>query len=349
MIGLAFGTRPEWIKIKPVCQELAQENIPFKIIFTGQHKDLVSQDNLKQMGAQSVVSISLKESEGKVNRLDNITTNILLENSFTTGLSAILVQGDTTSAFSAALASFHRGLPVIHLEAGLRTYDVTQPFPEEANRQMISSLASLHLCPTELSKENLIKENRHLQAKVSVTGNTALDNLRGVQVLNKKNVLVTMHRRENQKDMKKWFFNINSLAVAHPEYRFLLPIHPNPNVSKHRGLLSSVDVVEPMSHRALIQYLASCEYVITDSGGIQEESSFFRKPCIVCREETERKEGLENFSTLCRSPDMIPSAFAKARSLPMTGPSPYGDGYASRRVVEELKILLGEFNDRKRL
>ena len=341
MIGIAFGTRPEWIKIKPVCQELNRRSVPFAVIFTGQHKDLVTEDNLSQLGADSVRIVSLNTSAA--NRLDAISSGILTED-FTEGLNSVLVQGDTTSAFAVALAAFHRGIPVVHLEAGLRTYDLQQPFPEEANRQMISSIASLHLCPTELAKDNLLKESRDKQSKVVVTGNTALDNIRDIKTTQNKSVLVTMHRRENHKDMEDWFFNIDLLAQSRPEYRFLIPLHPNPNVTKHRHALQHVEVVEPMTHPELVEFLASCEHVITDSGGVQEESSFFRKPCVVCRKETERKEGLDNFSILCREPPSLVKVFEESKKLKMVGPSPYGDGHASEKVVEEL-MLLGEAND----
>tara|TARA_B100000676_G_C18018863_1_gene811320 strand:+ start:126 stop:1157 length:1032 start_codon:yes stop_codon:yes gene_type:complete len=343
MIGIAFGTRPEWIKIKPVCQELSRRSVPFTIIFTGQHKDLVTEENLLQLGANSVRTIVLPSTSPKMSRLDSIASGILTED-FTEGLSSVMVQGDTTSAFSVALAAFHRGIPVIHLEAGLRTYDLQQPFPEEANRQMISSIASLHLCPTDLAKENLLKEGRSKQSKIVVTGNTALDNIRNIRPTNNKSVLVTMHRRENHKDMKDWLLNIDTLAKNKPDYHFLIPLHPNPNVTKHRSVLKHVEVVEPMTHPELVRFLASCDYVITDSGGVQEESSFFRKPCVVCRRETERKEGLDNFSILCREPSSLARVFEESKKLKMIGPSPYGDGHASEKVVEEL-MLLGEIND----
>ena len=254
MIGIAFGTRPEWIKIKPVCQELSRRSVPFTIIFTGQHKDLVTEENLLQLGANSVRTIVLPSTSPKMSRLDSIASGILTED-FTEGLSSVMVQGDTTSAFSVALAAFHRGIPVIHLEAGLRTYDLQQPFPEEANRQMISSIASLHLCPTDLAKENLLKEGRSKQSKIVVTGNTALDNIRNIRPTNNKSVLVTMHRRENHKDMKDWLLNIDTLAKNKPDYHFLIPLHPNPNVTKHRSVLKHVEVVEPMTHPELVDFL----------------------------------------------------------------------------------------------
>ena len=338
MIGVAFGTRPEWIKIKPVCQELKRRSVPFAVIFTGQHKDLVTEENLSQLGANSLRTLSLKVESPKMNRLDSVTSGILTED-FTEGLSSIMVQGDTTSAFSVALAAFHRGVPVIHLEAGLRTYDLHQPFPEEANRQMISSIASLHLCPTELSKEHLTKEGRGLQSRIVVTGNTALDNIKNIKTTIQNRVLVTMHRRENHDNMRDWFLSIDTLASKYSEYEFIIPLPPNPNVVKCRDMFKHVRVVDPMPHDELINYLSSCSYVITDSGGIQEESSFFRKPCMVCRKETERTEGLGNFSILCKKPELVSEKYDLLSKLEMTGRCPYGNGKAAEKVVEEIEKL----------
>ena len=262
MIGIAFGTRPEWIKIKPVCQELSRRSVPFTIIFTGQHKDLVTEENLLQLGANSVRTIVLPSTSPKMSRLDSIASGILTED-FTEGLSSVMVQGDTTSAFSVALAAFHRGIPVIHLEAGLRTYDLQQPFPEEANRQMISSIASLHLCPTDLAKENLLKEGRSKQSKIVVTGNTALDNIRNIRPTNNKSVLVTMHRRENIEKIQDWFESFDNIAKKYPQYTFIYPMHPNPAIQQHKHLLKNIKVVNPLSHEELLQLLASCKLVVT--------------------------------------------------------------------------------------
>ena len=171
MILLSFGTRPEWIKIKPLLKKF-DGHIPYKLLFTGQHTDLLSDIN-----SHGPV-ITLDIIEGK-NRLDSIVQSIMNCDHVFDGVSAVLVQGDTTSAFSIALASFHRKIKVIHLEAGLRTYDKGQPYPEEFNRQAISRIADIHLCPTRTSKQYLIDEKT--QGKIEVVGNTVLDNLVNIE------------------------------------------------------------------------------------------------------------------------------------------------------------------------
>lgn len=344
MLGIAFGTRPEWLKIKPVCIELKERNIPFQLIFTGQHKDLVSEDEVMKLGATRFTVTSLEDNYGNGTRLDGIVSELLYDPPGLedwSDVSALMVQGDTTSAFAMALSAFHRQIPVIHLEAGLRTYNLEQPFPEEANRQMISCIASLHLCPTKLSKDRLLRENRHLQSyDVVVTGNTSLDNIRDIKTSTGARILVTMHRRENHESLESWFVNLDYLAFQYPEYEWLLPLHPNPNVVKHKGLLKNIRVVEPLSHNELIKYLSSCKYVITDSGGIQEEAAFLKKPCMVCREDTERSEGLDNFSILCKSYENVSDVFNFLPHLRMSGPCPYGDGYASKKVVDAIQQIL---------
>ena len=328
MLGIAFGTRPEWLKIKPVCVELDRRKIPFRIIFTGQHESLLD-------GVDFDKRIYIHDNEK--NRLNKIVTSLISEESALKDLKYLMVQGDTTSAFAMALSAFHKGIPVIHLEAGLRTNDIKQPFPEESNRQMISCIASLHLCPTEDSRKNLIKENRNLQSSIVVTGNTVLDNIRDVVTSQDKKVLITMHRRENHANLKNWFEQIDLLASKYSEYDFILPIHPNPNVLKYKNIFNSVKVVDPMSHEDLIKYLASCERVITDSGGLQEEAAFLRKPCMVCRQDTERREGLGNFSLLCTNHNSVDIVFQKLLHLEMSGDCPYGNGYAAIEVVNAIE------------
>lgn len=330
MLGIAFGTRPEWLKIKPVVDELIEQNVPYRLIFTGQHEDLV---------ADVTFDYRYYIHDLCFNRLDNIVYHVLEDAHNKIGklnLSALMVQGDTTSAFACALAAFHRKIPVIHLEAGLRTYDNAQPFPEEANRRMISAIASVNLCPTE---ESCLKLSRELvPGSKHFVGNTVLDNIKDVKTGSNGTVLVTMHRRENQENMAEWFRSIDALAQANPHLRFVLPIHPNPEVKKHKDILKRVIVVDPLSHDALIGLLANSEAVVTDSGGIQEEAAFLRKPCIVCREATERPEGLGNFSLLCETPSGLSGAYKDAMMLPMSGDCPYGDGNSAKRVV---KIVQG--------
>ena len=223
MILLTYGTRPEYIKIKPLIKEFKNSNLPFKILFTGQHKDI----------ANGEYDFKIEMVDLSSNRLDSVMANLMtLSDDIFEGITHVLVQGDTTSVVGLSMASLHRKIKVIHLEAGLRTYDTENPFPEENNRRIVSTIASIHLCPTELNRSNL--ENEHVLGDIYVVGNTVLDNL--VDYKNKceytNKVLVTLHRRENHEQIIGWFNQINQLAKENPELEFILPIHPNPKCSK---------------------------------------------------------------------------------------------------------------------
>ena len=321
---ISFGTRPEFIKLQPLMKKM-DGVIAYETLFTGQHVDLVDYNSADQH-----ISMSPKNN----NRLDSIVACIM-ENIDFLNISSVIVQGDTTSAFAVALSAFHHNIPVIHLEAGLRTYNLGQPYPEEANRQMVSRIASLHLCPTIQARLRLVDEK--VSGRIEIVGNTVLDNLVDIKTSNKNQILVTMHRRENHSNIKDWFTEIDNLAGNHPEYQFLLPIHPNPAVMDHAGILKNVDVVGPMCYNKLTEYLSECSFVVTDSGGIQEEAAFLKKPCLVCRKETERTEGLDNFSLLCEEPELLTKRFDQLGFLKMEGACPYGDGRASEKIVRILQ------------
>lgn len=322
MILICFGTRPEYIKLKPLMDAM-DGVLEYKTLFTGQHKDLVKHKP----------DFSIKIQDGK-NRLDSIISSTMNSINFD-GVSSVIVQGDTTSVLAVALSAFNNKVPVIHLEAGLRTYNLQQPYPEEANRQLVSRISDLHLCPTESAAMNLQSEGVPSR-KIHIVGNTVLDNLVGVKVTDQNKVLVTMHRRENHARIEDWFDAIDKLAGNNTGYEFCLPVHPNPAVKEKAESLNNLKIVAPMTHKKLVGYLSSCSYVITDSGGIQEEAAFFRKPCLVCREETERHEGLDNFSILCKRPEDLGRLCLELDNLPMKGKCPYGDGNASKKIVEIL-------------
>ena len=180
-------------------------------------------------------------------------------------------------------------------------------------------------------------KNEKVPGEIVIVGNTVLDNLVGIDTTDEHKVLVTMHRRENHENIQAWFKQIDKIASENKRYEFCLPIHPNPAVEKHKNLLKNVKVVEPMEYNILLDYLSKCSFVITDSGGIQEESAFLRKPCLVCREETERAEGLGNFSLLCAFPEDLAQRFEDLSSLEMSGDCPYGDGKSSEKIIRLLK------------
>ena len=338
MLLISFGTRPEYIKIKPLLDAFAGK-LPYALLFTGQHTSLLK----NVMWTPDIRQLNIRTGE---NRLDSIVESIMNNSRVFEDITSVMVQGDTTSAFAVALSAFHRKIDIIHLEAGLRTWDLKNPYPEEFNRQAISRMAKIHLCPTATSAENLRKEN--ITNHVHIVGNTVLDNLLGIQPNYGNTILITMHRRENHDIMDKWFTEINNLAIAHPQYDFLLPLHPNPNVQKHRHLLKNVQVMHPLNHDDFIKILAECKFIITDSGGIQEEASFFRKKCIVCRKTTERTEGINVFSYLCASPQELKEFFYFMDSdntyMPAPGSQcPYGDGTASQKILD----LLAGIRDKK--
>ena len=329
MLLIIFGTRPEWIKIKPILDKI-KGKIPYRLVCTGQHSNLLD----RSINNYQVQFLSI--DTGK-NRLDSIVISILekCEDIFQ-GIKYTMVQGDTTSAFAVALASFHRKIPVIHLEAGLRSWDIDNPYPEEFNRLAISSLTSIHLCPTEENKYNV----RTNHGKKYVVGNTVLDSLVDKIPTLENFVLVTLHRRENIDNISSWFHAIEKLAQENRNLEFLFPMHPNPEIQKHRHIFNTVKVVEPLSHEECIDYLARCSMVITDSGGIQEESAFLKKHCIVCRQTTERIEGEYIFSHLCYSPDHLKDIFNKTKIELIDYACPYGDGTSSDKILKILETIL---------
>ena len=331
MLLISFGTRPEWIKIKPIIEKIEGE-IPYKILFTGQHTSLV-EEYLKDTFIVNVVGTG-------DNRLDSIVCSLLNKNALFDGITHVLVQGDTTSAFAVALAAFHRKIPVIHLEAGLRTFDIDNPYPEEFNRTAISALADIHLCPTDTSASNVLSMVGH-NSKIYVTGNTVLDNIVGLEPTISNTVLVTMHRRENHAQMHEWFKAISALALENPDLQFVLPLHPNPNVCKHKHLLTDVTVIDPLSYDQCIELIRVCKTIITDSGGIQEESSFFKKKCVVCRKVTERAEGIGTFAYICKEPSDLKPLFDSIISsgeFIVEEECPYGDGKASEKIMKIFRL-----------
>ena len=320
-ILICFGTRPEWLKVKSLVEVLDKSQ--YNLLFTGQHPDLLKNINVD-------FKINMSQSN---NRLDQIISDCMLQ--FPTGdFNSVLVQGDTGSAFGCALAAYNRKLKIYYLEAGLRSYNLDHPYPEEAYRQMIARISDVNFCPTELSKQNLLNEK--VNGKCYVVGNTVLDNLiiykSKSEYTNK--ILVTMHRRENHHWMNHWFIEINRLAIENPHLEFILPIHPNPNVQKHKHLLNDVTVINPLTHPELLEILTKCKLVISDSGGLQEEGSFFNKKVIVCRTTTERPEAIETGHLhICKSPNDLKSKFGELiDNYYINTKCPYGEGKSSIKI-----------------
>jgi UDP-N-acetylglucosamine 2-epimerase (non-hydrolysing) len=280
----------------------------------------------------------------------------------------VLVQGDTTTTFVGSLAAFYNQIPVGHVEAGLRTNDKNNPFPEEINRRLTSTISDLHFAPTQTAKYELLKENINNE-NIFITGNTVIDALKfsvknnysfsmnelnNLVRLRERIVLVTMHRRENHGEpMRKICYAIKNLALNYPEYNFVFPVHLNPEVQKivHNLLGSSrnIHLINPLNYLDFVNLMSKSYLILTDSGGVQEEGPHFGIPILVLREVTERPEAVE-FGTVKLVGTDEHKIFATADALlshndlyikMAASVNPYGDGYASARIVNIIKKYFG--------
>ena len=327
MILICYGTRPEFIKIQPLITEI-KGNVSYKLLFTGQHTDIAN--------FQYDYKLNVRPLQ---NRLDSIFSSCLdLDESIFFGIESVMVMGDTASAAAMAIAAFNRGLKILHLEAGLRTYDMNNPYPEEGYRQLISRLADVHFCPTKENKLNLEKEKAG--GSKHVVGNTVLDNLSALKTSHSDEVIVTMHRRENHPLIADWFKELSKLALENSNLRFTIPLHPNPNVSKYKDYLIGLNIIEPLPYEEMKVKISNCRFIISDSGGLQEEASFLKKKIIVCRKTTERPESLGETSFLCSSPQELQKIFNRVNSdftVKYTYNCPFGDGNASSKIANILR------------
>jgi UDP-N-acetylglucosamine 2-epimerase (non-hydrolysing) len=353
-----YGTRPEAIKVLPIVKMARKHSeIDLIPIFTGQHRDLV-EDIETIFEVRHEYNLNIFKSGQS---LDEIFSKCLLhfgQYLDSNQVDAVLVQGDTSSAFACALASFHRTIPVIHVEAGLRTNTIFAPFPEEANRRLISKITSLHLPATKSAKTNLVSESV-AQTDIFVTGNTVIDALEiimgkigtrelseGLRGIAEPFCIVTAHRRESWGvGMENIARAIKQVSIQFPQLTFVVATHPNPNVASifDRELkgIPNVLLTGPINYSDLINLLSRAKLVLTDSGGIQEEAPYFKVPLLVLRDETERMEGIEaGFSELVGTDiQKIVSAAeshlstSNVSNILMTKGNPYGDGLASQRVL----------------
>lgn len=341
MLLVAFGTRPECLKIEPLLKYWKSiEFNDWKVWLTGQHEEMC-------IDLWNNWEFKDKCIGGRIitfeNRLDSIISTILTSASFHINhneVNALLVQGDTASAFACALAAFHRQIPIIHLEAGLRSYDNENPYPEEFYRRSISMMSSINLCPTWQNAKKL--DDERAPGHYFVTGNTILDSIKDVVPGFQKKILCTLHRRENQSEIEEWFQVLEDLAKESPDYEFILPIHPNPEISKYRSMFQSVKCIDAVSHSELINILKDCYCVITDSGGIAEEASFLGKRILLCRKATERPEAWA-FYTWCERPSELKKNCTYLLSLNLKDnlkeKCPFGIGTSSRQITD---ILINE-------
>ena len=359
-VMLVFGTRPEAIKMCPLVNELkTRKEIETIVCVTGQHRQMLDQ----VLEAFSVVPDYDLSVMKERQTLFDVTTNILnriREVLETVRPDVVLVHGDTSTTFVTALACYYLQIPVGHVEAGLRTYNIYSPYPEEFNRQAVGIIAAYHFAPTELSRENLLKEGKKPET-IYVTGNTAIDALKTTvrkdythPVLewtkDSRLIMITAHRRENLGEpMKHMFRAIRRVCDEHPDIKAVYPIHMNPAVRETAQAILGDDerirIIEPLDVLDFHNFLARSYLILTDSGGIQEEAPSLGKPVLVMRDTTERPEGIaagtlklvgtdettiyENFKMLLEDQE----AYRKMS----TASNPYGDGFASKRIADILE------------
>jgi len=339
-IGILFGTRPEYLKLKPLFSAFRRENIPFYIIQVNQHVDLL----VEERDQSNFIYLSLL-NETNVSRLNLLASAIpkLVEPTLKK-CSSIIVQGDTATVFFTAIAAFHLKLPIYHLEAGLRTYDLNNPYPEEAYRSMLSRIASYHLCPDTEAKAALSREN--ITKEVHVVGNTILDLVRSYTFTPQigTSILVTVHRRENWDSMSQIVTNIVKLAKQRTDLQFKWIQHMNPDLQKvvtetltSEGWPESIQVSGPLDHKELCRLITESYCIITDSGGIQEEASFLGKTCFVLRKKTERSSIPPDYIRLIQNPNDLLSEFTKKPIILLTPCKVYGDGFTTDRIIDLLK------------
>lgn len=360
-VMLVFGTRPEAIKMCPLVNELkTRKGLKTVVCVTGQHRQMLDQ----VLSAFSVVpDYDLSIMKDKQTLFD-ITTNIL--NRIKAVLEevrpdVVLVHGDTSTTFVTALACFYLRIPVGHVEAGLRTYNIYSPYPEEFNRQAVSIISEYNFAPTELSRDNLIKEGKHPES-IYITGNTAIDALKTTVredyyhpelewAKDSRLIMITAHRRENLGEpMHNMFRAIRRVMEEQPDLKAIYPIHMNPVVraaaEEELGGFDRIRIIEPLEVLDFHNFLAKSYLILTDSGGIQEEAPSLGKPVLVMRDTTERPEGIkagtlklvgtdeqviyDNFKLLLENKNEY-----DAMSL---ASNPYGDGLACKRIADILEV-----------
>lgn len=362
-VCLTLGTRPEAIKLAPVIQEfLNQPEFDTHLILTGQHREMVAQvmelfglkaerDLNIMKPKQTLTDITCGTLQGLQSILEEIKPKILI------------VQGDTTTAFAASLAAFYQQIPIGHVEAGLRTDNLFNPYPEEANRRLISQLAQLHFAPTPLAVKNL--ESSAVCGEVYQTGNTVIDallwvaaqkpvcDIAGLDWTKYRVLLTTVHRRENWGEpLAQILAGLNQLLELHPDIAILLPMHRNPVVREPiKAALGShprVFLTEPLDYAQLVSAIERSYLLLTDSGGLQEEAPSLGKPVLVLRETTERPEAVEagtakligtaTKTIVAETSELLNNSLAYKTMA--TAINPFGDGKASRRIVEIVKNYL---------
>ena len=359
-----LGTRPEAIKLALVIHELRRRQAEFEtaVVHTGQHRTMLDHA-LQYFKIKPDFDLDVMRPNQSLSSLTSRVLDTVENACHRFGPNMMLVQGDTTTAFASALAAYYSKIPVGHIEAGLRSHDIYNPFPEEANRRLVSVVTEIHFAPTANSRDSLLAEGVPAN-KIVVTGNTVVDALRGLSQLHhswentplagipedgSRLVLVTSHRRESLgTDQQNMCLALKDLVKAHPDIRVIYPVHMNPNVrSTINSLLGDTDrihLTEPLDYITFVSLLRRCFLVLTDSGGIQEEAPTFRKPVLVLRRVTERPEASEfglariigmTREGIFREAERLLTDKEAYQDMSAAG-NPYGDGRAAERIIEAI-------------
>ena len=362
-VTIVLGTRPEAIKLAPVIQEFrACKSLETRVVLTGQHREMVSQV-MDLFGLSADLDLNLMTPRQTLTHVTCAALQGLRDDFQAFPPNLVLVQGDTTTAFAAALSAFYEQIPVGHVEAGLRTDNLLDPFPEEANRRLISQIAHLHFAPTKQSEANL--QASGVVGRVLLTGNTVIDALLrmseraptlsdlSIDWDAQRVILATVHRRENWGErLKNIADGMLRVLDSHPDTVLLLPLHRNPTVREPlQELLGDhprVVLTEPLDYDRLVAAMKGCTLLLTDSGGLQEEAPALGKPVLVLRETTERPEAVEAGTARLVGTD--PTTIHREASLLLENSeaynamakavNPFGDGQASGRILEAALELL---------
>ncbi len=353
-----LGTRPEVIKLAPVLRLVKKDKkFRLRLCATAQHRQLLDQ-TLRVFGLKPHLDLDLMRPDQCPSEILSRTLAALQGVLRKEKPDILLIQGDTTTVWAAALAAFHEGIPIAHVESGLRTGDLKRPYPEEANRIFTDRLSSLLFAPTPLARKNLIEEGIDPR-KIFVTGNTAVDSLlwvlkrprpwtcRTVASWAKKPgpiAIVTLHRREIfGKPLKGLLRGLLKTVEKNPHWRWIFPVHPTPQVSKTAQRLlhhPRILLAPPLDYLDFVRLMKRCDLIVTDSGGIQEEAPTLGKPVVVMREKTERPEALDRGNYLAGiSGKNLERALSIKLKLPKC--NPFGDGRAAQRIVAAIKSWAG--------
>ncbi len=361
-VAVVFGTRPEAIKMAPIVKELGRRSIPHIVIVTAQHRQMLDQ-KLEVFDIHPDYDLNIMQHDQDLFYVTSSVLNQIKPVLAKERPDVLLVQGDTTTTFAASLAAFYFKIPVGHVEAGLRTWNKMNPFPEELNRQLTTRLTEYHFPPTPWAKKNLLSEGIP-EENIFVTGNTVIDALlmivdpsyrfqdaplATIDFEHRRVILLTSHRRENfGEPMVQIFSACRHLVEHNPDVELIYPVHPNPNVRKTAKEIlegvSRVHLIEPMEYRPFVQLMNKCYLILTDSGGVQEEAPSLGKPVLVLRTTTERPEAIEagtaklvgtDRRTIIDTAQMLLSDRTAYSSMAMKA-NPYGDGKSAGRIVDIL-------------